>query len=182
MNITAVTERITTQTAATGTTLTVICGIGPLTAARILARTGSIHRFPTQNHFAAYAGAAPREVSSGDVIRHRLSRGGDRQLNYALHVIAITQIAMTAGPGRVFYDRKRGEGKTKKEALRALKRRLATVVYRRMLTDAELKAAGPAGHLGTALISSGTGSHPFTGSSEKSLAGPTRNQPNQTAA
>ena len=65
---------------------------------------------------------------------------------------------------------------------RALKRRLARVVYRRMLSDAELKAAGPAGHLGTALISSMTGSHPFTGSSEKSLAGPTRNQPNQTAA
>ena len=78
--------------------------------------------------------------------------------------------------------RKRGEGKTKNAALRALKRRLATVVYRRMLTDAELKAAGPAGHWGTALISSVTGSHPFTGSSEKSLAGPTRNQPNQTTA
>lgn len=180
--ITAVTERIATQTAATGTTLTVICGIGPLTAARILARTGTIHRFPTQNHFAAYAGAAPREVSSGDVIRHRLSRGGDRQLNYALHVMAITQIAMTAGLGRVFYDRKRREGKTKKEALQALKRRLATVVYRRMLADAEAKGVGPAGHSGTALISSVAGSHPTTGSSEKSLTGPTKNQPNQTAA
>lgn len=180
--ITAVTERIATQTAATGTTLTVICGIGPLTAARILARTGTIHRFPTQNHFAAYAGAAPREVSSGDVIRHRLSRGGDRQLNYALHVMAITQIAMTAGLGRVFYDRKRREGKTKKEALRALKRRLATVVYRRMLADAEAKGVGPAGHSGTALISSVAGSHPTTGSSQKSLTGPTKNQPNHTAA
>jgi transposase len=180
--ITAVTERITVQTAATGTTLTVICGIGPLTAARILARTGTISRFPTQNHFAAYAGAAPREVSSGDVIRHRLSRGGDRQLNYALHVIAITQIAMTTGAGRVFYDRKRREGKTKKEALRALKRRLATVVYRRMLADAETKKVSPAGHSGTTLISSVAGSHPTTGSSEKSLTGPTTNQPNQTAA
>lgn len=180
--ITAVTERITTRTAATGTTLTVICGIGSLTAARILARTGTIHRFPTQNHFAAYAGAAPREVSSGDVIRHRLSRGGDRQLNYALHVIAITQIAMTTGPGRVFYDRKRREGKTKKEALRALKRRLATVVYRRMLADVETKAVSPAGQSGTTLISSVTGSNPITGSSEKSLTGPTSNKPNQTAA
>jgi len=180
--ITTVTERITTRTAATGTTLTVICGIGSLTAARILARTGTIHRFPTQNHFAAYARAAPREVSSGDVIRHRLSRGGDRQLNYALHVIAITQIAMTTGPGRVFYDRKRREGKTKKEALRALKRRLATVVYRRMLADVETKAVSPAGQSGTTLISSVTSSHPITGSSEKSLTGPTSNKPNQTAA
>jgi len=180
--ITTVTERITTRTAATGTTLTVICGIGSLTAARFLARTATIHRFPTQNHFAAYAGAAPREVSSGDVIRHRLSRGGDRQLNYALHVIAITQIAMTTGPGRVFYDRKRREGKTKKEALRALKRRLATVVYRRMLADVETKAVSPAGQSGTTLISSVTGSNPITGSSEKSLTGPTSNKPNQTAA
>lgn len=180
--IAAVTERITTQTAATGTTLTAICGIGSLTAARILARTGTIHRFPTDNHFAAYAGVAPREVSSGDVIRHRLSRGGDRQLNYALHVVAITQIAMTAGAGRVFFDRKRREGKTKKEALRALKRRLAAVVYRRMLADAAAKAVSPAGQSGTTPISSVTGSHPNTSSSEKSLTGPTRNQPNHTAA
>lgn len=180
--ISIVTTRITTQTGATGTTLTQVCGIGPLTAARILARTGSIYRFPTQNHFAAYAGAAPREVSSGDIIRHRLSRGGDRQLNYALHVIAITQIAMTTGDGRVFYDRKRSEGKTKKEALRALKRRLATVVYRRMVDDAEGKKVSPAGHSGTTLISSVTGSNPTTGASEKSLTGPTRTQPNQTAA
>ena len=179
--ITALTEHITIQIAATGTTLTMICGIGSLTAARILARTGNIHRFPTQNHFAAYAGVAPREVSSGDLVRHRLSRGGDRQLNYALQVIAITQIAMTTGPGRVFYDRKRREGKTKKEALRTLKRRRATVVYRRIVTDAEAKAAGPAGHSGTALISSATSSHPTTGSSEKSLTGPTSNKPNQTA-
>ncbi len=82
--LTAVTERLTARTEATGTTLTAIRGVGPLTAARILARTGNIGRFSTQNHFAAYAGAAPREVSSGDVIRHHLSRGGDRQLNYAL--------------------------------------------------------------------------------------------------
>ena len=96
---------------------------------------------------------------------------------------ASTGPAKTPGTGATSEcHTQRGEGKTKKEALRALKRRLATVVYRRMLTDAEPKAAGPAGQSGTALISSVTGSHPFTGSSEKSLAGPTRNQPNQTAA
>lgn len=178
--ITTVTERLTLRTVATDTTLTVIPGIGSLTAARILARTGNIERFPTENHFAAYAGAAPREVSSGDVKRHRLSRGGDRQLNYALHVIAITQIAMTASSGRVFYDRKRGEGKTKKEALRALKRRLATVVYRRMLTDSRQKRADPARQPGTTPTSRVTGSHPTTSSSEKPLTEPTTNQPNQT--
>lgn len=103
-------------------------------------------------------------------------------MNYALHVIAITQIAMTAGPGRVFYDRKRREGKTKKEALRALKRRLATVVYRRMQADAAAKAVSPAGQPGTTSTSSVTASHPAAGSSEKSLARPTRKQPNHTAA
>jgi len=178
--ITTLTERLTLRTVATDTTLRVIPGIGSLTAARILAHTGNITRFPTENHFAAYAGAAPREVSSGDVIRHRLSRGGDRQLNYALHVIAITQIAMTTSPGRVFYDRKRGEGKTKKEALRALKRRLATVIYRRMLADSRQKTANPTRQPGTTPTSNATSSHPNTSSSEKPLTGPTTNQPNQT--
>jgi hypothetical protein len=73
-----------------------------------------------------------------------LSRGGDRQPNYALHVVAITQAALAKGEGRRFYDRKRAEGKTRKEALRALKRRLATVIYRHMKTDARAKT-DPAG-------------------------------------
>ena len=177
--IVTVTERLKVRTAATGTTLTTIPGIGSLTAARILARTGNVQRFPTDSHFAAYAGAAPREVSSGDMTRHRLNRGGDRQLNYALHVIAITQIAMPASPGRTFYDRKRSEGKTKKEALRALKRRLVTVVYRRMLTDARSQTVGPAGQPGTTLKSSAASLHPIANSSEKSLTGPTRIKPTQ---
>lgn len=177
-----ITGRIAKQTEATGTTLTTITGVGTLTAGRILARTGNVERFPSEHHFAAYAGAAPREVSSGDVVRHRLSRGGDRQLNYALHVIAITQIAMKSSPGRVFYDRKRAEGKTKKEALRALKRRLAAVVYRTMVADAKRRVTGPAGQPGTAPKSSVTDSHPSIGSSEKSLTRPATSQPNQTAA
>ncbi|MET9031009.1 transposase [Nocardia sp. NPDC004168] len=78
---------------------------------------------------------APIEVSSGDVQRQRLSRAGDRQLNYALHVIAITQIRRDT-PGRAYYQRKRTAGKGHKEALRCLKRRLADVVYRTMLRDA----------------------------------------------
>ena len=180
--IDTVTGRLTTQATAARTTLTTVTGIGSLTAARILARTGAIERFPSDNHFAAYAGAAPREVSSGDVVRHRLSRGGDRQLNYALHVIAITQIAMKAGQGRVFYDRKRAEGKTKKEALRPLKRRLATVVYRTMLADAKRLAAGPPRQSGTAPISSVTDSHPSIGSFEKSLTGPATIEPNNQSA
>jgi len=171
--ITTATERVTTRVTGTQSTLTTIPGIGQLTAGKILARTGPVTRFTTEAHFAAYAGVAPREVSSGDVIRHRLSRGGDRQLNYALHVVALTQISMKSSPGRVFYDRKRSEGKSGKEALRALKRRLATVVFRTMIADHTSLAVGPAGHSGTTLQSSVTGSHPDTGSSDKSLTEPT---------
>lgn len=175
--ITAMTDRISACVRATGTTLTGLTGVGPLTAAKILARTGMVERFASDSHFAAYAGVAPREVSSGDAVRHRLSRGGDRQLNYALHVVAITQAALPKGEGRRFYDRKRAEGKTRREALRALKRRLATVIYRQMKTDARAKT-DPAGQSGTALVSSVAGSHPRTGSLEKSLTGPVYKQPN----
>ena len=171
--ISTVTEHISSRVTGTETTLTSIPGIGQLTAGKILARTGPVTRFATEAHFAAYAGVAPREVSSGDVIRHRLNRGGDRQLNYALHVIALTQISMKTSPGRVFYDRKRREGKSGKEALRALKRRLATVVFRILLADHARGAAGPAGQSGTTLKSSVASSHPDTSSSDKSLTGPT---------
>lgn len=175
--ISTVTGHITTRVADTQSTLRSIPGIGQLMAAKILARTGAVTRFATEAHFAAYAGVAPREVSSGDVIRHRLSRGGDRQLNYALHVIALTQISMKSSPGRTFYDRKRSEGKGGKEALRALKRRLATVVFRTLTADHTRLVAGPTGRSGTALKSSVTGSHPTAGSSDKSLTGPTTTKP-----
>ncbi|WP_170192049.1 transposase [Rhodoglobus vestalii] len=170
---TTATERITTRVTGTQSTLTTIPGIGQLTAGKILARTGPVTRFTTEAHFATYAGVAPREVSSGDVIRHRLSRGGDRQLNYALHVVALTQISMKSSPGRVFHDRKRSAGKSGKEALRALKRRLTTVVFRTLIADHARLAVGPAGYSRTARQSSVTGSHPDTGSSDKSLTGPT---------
>ena len=84
--------------------------------------------------FASFCGVAPIEVSSGDVVRHRLSRAGDRQLNYALHVMAMTQIRYDS-PGQAYYQRKRAAGKSHKEALRCLKRRLADVVYRIMIRD-----------------------------------------------
>ena len=105
-----------------------------MVAAKILARTGSITRFPSASAFASFCGVAPIEVSSGDVVRHRLSRAGDRQLNYALHVMALAQIRYD-GPGRSYYQRKRGAGKSHKEAMRCLKRRLADVVYRTMIND-----------------------------------------------
>jgi transposase len=120
--------------AASGTTLTNLPGIADLMAAKILARTGPIHRFRSAAAFASYCGVALIEVSSGDVQRHRLSRAGDRQLNYALHVMAITQIRYET-PGKIYYQRKRAAGKSHKEALRCLKRRLSDVIYRTMIRD-----------------------------------------------
>jgi transposase len=90
--ITTTATEITAAVAASGRTLTQLHGIGNLLAGKILARVGDIDRFRSAAAFASYTGTAPIEVSSGDVVRHRLSRAGDRQLNSCLHIMAITQI------------------------------------------------------------------------------------------
>ncbi len=101
----------------------------------MLGHVGDISRLPSRHHFASYAGVAPIEASSGPKKRHRLNPHGNRQLNHALHIIAIAQIRHDT-PGRVYYQRKLDEDKTKKEALRALKRRIADAVYRALVADA----------------------------------------------
>jgi transposase len=120
--------------AATGSTLTEVHGLGVVLAAKILGHVGDIGRFPSQDHFASYTATAPLDASSGNQQRHRLNPGGNRQLNAALHTIAVCQ-ARDPGPGRRYYLRKLSEGKTPAEARRALKRRLANVLYRRILAD-----------------------------------------------
>lgn len=101
-----------------------------------------MHRFRSAAAFASYAGTAAIEVSSGDVVRRRLSRTGDRQLNYCLHTMAITQLHRDC-PGRTYYLRKRAEG-SHKEALRCLKRRLSDTLYRCLIRDADQQnGAGP---------------------------------------
>ena len=125
---------------ASRTTLVDLFGIGPILAAKILGRVGDVRRLPSAARFASYCGVAPIEASSGDVVRHRLSRAGDRQLNFALHVMATCQ-ARQHPAGRSYYLRKRAEGHSDKEALRCLKRRLADVVYRPLRRDA--RAAPP---------------------------------------
>jgi len=117
-----------------GTTLTQVYGVGPVLAAKLVGHTGDITRFPSQDHFASYTGTAPVEASSGDVRRHRLNRGGNRQLNTALHLIAVCQIR-DVSPGQAFYQRKLAEAKTPEEARRSLKRHLANVVYGHLVTD-----------------------------------------------
>lgn len=104
-------------------------GLGTLTAATLIGRTAGAERFPTDSHFARQAGVAPIPVSSGRKDRHRLHRGGDRQLNRALHVIAITR-ARIDPQTRAYLERKRAEGKSNREALRCLKRHLARHIHR----------------------------------------------------
>ena len=116
--------------------LLTICGVGTLVAAKILGEVRDVQRFSSSSAFAAYSGTAPIPATSGTVIRHRLHRGGNRQLNRALHTVALTQ-ARRDDRARAFLARKRSEGKTPREARRALKRHLATVVYRALVLDAE---------------------------------------------
>jgi transposase len=119
---------------ASATTVTEIHGIGPLTAAIIIGRVGDISRFPTAGHFARHNGTAPIEASSGPKKRHRLNPRGDRQLNHAIHMAAVTQVGHDT-PGRVYYLRKQAEGKSRKEAMRALKRHISDAVYQRLVAD-----------------------------------------------
>ena len=128
-------HRISTALAASATSLTTICGVGPITAAVIIGQSGNIERFKSKDHYASYNATAPVGASSGPKVRHRLNQRGNRQLNWAIHVIAITQLRHDT-VGRVYYDRKVAEGKTSKEAVRALKRQLSDVVYRHLVADA----------------------------------------------
>jgi transposase len=126
--------RIEADVEASGTTLTNIFGIGPVLAARIIGTVGDVGRFPTKAHFASYAGTAPVEATSGEVVRHRLSMAGNRKLNYALHMVALCQ-ARSDARGGTYYRKKIDEGKSRKEALRCLKRRVCDAVFRNLLED-----------------------------------------------
>jgi transposase len=103
-------------------------GCGPLSAAKLLSEIGPIDRFRTDAQLARHAGVAPLDASSGKHQRHRLDRGGNRQLNCALHRIAVTQGRVHA-PARAYLERKQKEGKSRREAIRCLKRQLARTVF-----------------------------------------------------
>ncbi|HEV3290718.1 MAG TPA: IS110 family transposase [Streptosporangiaceae bacterium] len=164
-------KELTAALKAAGTTLTALEGIGPSGAARLLAGAGDIARFPSRGHFASWNGTAPIDASSGDHVRHRLSRAGNRQVNRVLHIMAVVQLRH-ATQGRACYDRKVAAGKTPMEAMRCLKRRLSDVVFRQMRADARAGRTGPGGHTGAATGSSAAGSDPIAGTSDKSLPGP----------
>ena len=132
--IAELTEQISDAVDQTNTGLRSIHGVGVLIAARILAEVVDVRRYPTRHAFAAANGSAPIPASSGRTVRHRLNRGGNRQLNRCLYLIALTEIRCDT-EGRAYYRRKRAEGKTKPEALRCLKRRLSDNIYRQLHHD-----------------------------------------------
>ena len=127
-------EWIESEVEASGTTLTEIFGVGPILAAKIMGTVGNVKRFPTKAHFASYSGTAPVEASSGEMVRHRLSLAGNRRLNNALHMVALCQ-ARSDVRGRAYYSKKIAEGKTRKEALRCLKRRISDAVFKSFMAD-----------------------------------------------
>jgi hypothetical protein len=130
----------------------------------VIGLTGDIARFPTRDRFAAYNGTAPIEVSSGNRKIFRLSRRGNRTLNHAIHMAAVTQIRHRHTDVRAFYDRKIAEGNSGKEAIRALKRRISDALYACMVAEARRAstATGPGGQPGNDSVASAAGSHPAT--------------------
>ena len=144
----------------------------PSGAARLLVEIGDIARFPNRDHFASWNGTAPIHASSGDQVRHRLSRAGNRQINRVLHIMATVQLRNPT-EGRAYFDRRKADGKTSMEAMRALNRRLSDIVYRRMADDATSSTmTGLGGQKGTTTDSNVAGSHPHAGTSDKPLPGP----------
>src|SRR5215211_1666109 len=135
--------RIEVEVEASGTTLTEIFGIGPVLAARIIGTVGDAARFPSKGHFASYSGTAPLEASSGEAVRHRLSLAGNRKLNYALHMVAVCQ-ARSDARGGTYYRKKIDEGKSRKEALRCLKRRVSDAVFKSLVVDSQVPSRSAA--------------------------------------
>ena len=136
-------KRLTAVVLASKTSVTGIFGVGPVIAAMVIGITGDVSRFPNADRFAAYAGTAPIEVSSGPHKVFRLSRRGNRQLNHAIHMAAVTQIRNRHSQGHAYYQRKIAEGKSPKMALRALKRRITTTLYDTMISDAQRRTYPP---------------------------------------
>ena len=130
------TAELKTIVLARGSHLMDLTGIGPVVAARILADVGDVSRFTDRNRFASWTGTAPLDASSGEIVRHRLSRAGNRRVNHMIHIAAISQLRLDT-EGRAYYRRKLADGKRPLEAIRCLKRRISDAIFRQLVTDAE---------------------------------------------
>ena len=144
-------KKLASAVRASGTSLTEVFGVGPVVAATVIGDVADVSRFASRDHFAAYNGTAPIEVSSGNRKIYRLSRRGNRRINHAIHMAAITQIRHAHSDGRAYYDKKLAEGKTPKEALRALKRQISNAIFACLQADtrrAAARAKSPGGQQG----------------------------------
>ena len=169
-------KKLAAAVRASGTSLTQVFGVGPVIAGTVIGDVGDVARFPGRDHFASYNGTAPVEVSSGNRKIHRLSLRGNRRINHAIHMAAITQLRHKHSEGRAYYDKKVAEGKTHKEALRSLKRKVSDAIFARLRADArQASAEGPGGQPGNGSDSSAAGSHP-----ERRLFGPATPGPDTT--
>jgi transposase len=162
-----------------GTSLTQVFGVGPVIAGTVIGDVSDVARFPGRDHFASYNGTAPVEVSSGNKKVHRLSLRGNRRINHSIHMAAITQLRHKHSEGRAYYDKKVAEGKTHKEALRSLKRKVSDAIFACLKEDARraaaARASGPGGQPGNDPDSSAASSHP-----ERQLFGPATPGPDTT--
>jgi transposase len=187
--IRTLTKELKAMVIARGSTLMDLPGVGPVVAARILADVGDVARFADRNRFASWTGTAPLDASSGEQIRHRLSRAGNRKVNHMLHIAAATQVRLDT-EGRRYYRRKLAAGKTRMEAMRCLKRRISDAVYRQLVADAQAAAiaaeieeadqtatevgTGPGGHCGASHESSAVDLPPHIDTSDQPLPGPAK--------
>ena len=166
-------KKLAAAVRSSGTTLTEVFGVGPVIAGTIIGEIADVSRFPSRDHFASYNGTAPVEVSSGNRKTHRLSLRGNRRINHAIHMAAITQIRHKHSAGRAYYDKKLAEGKTRKEALRSLKRRVSDAIYARLLATPGEPDSGqrerPGRATGERLCIQRGRIPPTTGSSDKPL-------------
>lgn len=133
-------REITSLIAPLAPTLLALDGCGRLSAAKLVGETAGASRFRSRGTYAMHNGTAPVPVWSGNDVRHRLNRGGNRQLNAAIHRIAITQLRL-GGPGRAYCERRMAAGDTKSEAIRALRRRISDEVYRRLRRDEAIRTS-----------------------------------------
>ena len=156
-------KKLAVAVAATGTSLTGLFGVGPVIAAAVIGDVRDVSRFPGRDPFAAYNGTAPIEVSSGPRKIYRLSRRGNRRPGHAIHMAAVTQVRHRHSQGRAYYDKKLAEGKTRKEALRSLKRQISDAIFACLQQDARRAAAAaksPGGQPGNHSATRAAGSHP----------------------
>jgi hypothetical protein len=178
--IKTITQELKAMVLARGSKLMDLPGVGPVVAARILADVGDVARFADRNRFASWTDTAPLDASSGEQIRHRLSRAGNRKMNHMLHIAAATQVRLDIH-GRAYSRRKLTAGKTRMEAMRCLKRRISDAVSRQLVADAHRTQdleptgageTGPGGHCGVTQETSAVDLPPHIDTSDQPLPGP----------